>query len=410
VLRGNRDFQKLWLGQFVSLFGTGLGALPFTAVLVLDASAFEMGLLGAAGMLPGFVAGLPAGAWVDRLRRRPVLIAADAGRAALLAWVFVAAVGGWLTMPQLYVVALGAGVCTVFFDIAYHAYLPSLVEPGELVAANSRLAASASAAEAGSFSVGGWIVQLASARMAVLADAVSYVVSAAAILSIRGRESPGPAASERRPMHREAAEGVRTLLADPVLRGLAAARMVRDLSYGLVGSVILLYGIEELGFEPGALGLIFAVGGVSSIAGAALAGRIAARAGAALAMRSARLVAAAATLLIAAAPGSNLAGVLCLVGQQLFGDSAMAVYEVNEASLRQAITPGRLLGRIEATFQFGGLAAGLSGLLLGGLVGEALGLRTAILLGAAGHFAAVAALVAAPLPGRRQGLVPVRDA
>ncbi len=184
----NADFVKLWTGQTVSTLGTLMGALQLTAVLVLDASPLQMGLLAALRVAPGLIFGLAAGVWVDRLRRRPILIAADMGRAALMGSIPIAFLLGALRMEHLYLVAFGTGALTIFFDTAYRSYLPSLVPRGDLIEANSKLTASESVVEVTAFSVGGWIAQLVSAIATVTVDALSFLVSGVAIALIRKSE------------------------------------------------------------------------------------------------------------------------------------------------------------------------------------------------------------------------------
>ncbi|MBE7518812.1 MAG: MFS transporter [Thermoflexaceae bacterium] len=389
MLWQNRDFLKLWAGQTVSLFGTLLGALPFTAIFIIHASAMEMALLSAAQMLPGFLAGLVAGAWVDRLRRRPLMIAADLGRAALLGSIFVAAWFDVLRIEHLFAAAFATGALTILFDVAYHAYLPTIVEPRALTEGNAKLAASASVAEAGSFSAGGWVVQFASAQAAVLADALSFIVSAMCLGAIRAPEPQPSPRGEREGILPEIGEGLRVLFVDPALRALALANIARHFGYGAIGAVILLFVTEgELGMSPGLVGVIFAVGGVSSLFGAGLAGRAARRFGVGPAMVCGLSVAAVASLCIPLAPDSSLTGIAFLVAQQLFGDAADTVFDINEISLRQALVPARLLGRIEASIRFLSLGVMLLGALAAGVIASQVDLRAALVTGTMGMAAA----------------------
>ncbi|HEX5547701.1 MAG TPA: MFS transporter, partial [Ktedonobacterales bacterium] len=192
------DFLKLWAGQSVSLFGSLLTqfALPLLAALMLGAGAGQMALLAAAEVAPGLLLGFVAGVWVDRLRRRPLLIAADMGRALALASIPLAAVLGALRIEQLYVVAVLVSICTVFFDVAYPSFLPSLLRREELVEGNSKLAASESLAEVSGWSIAGVLVQVAGAPLAILVDAATFVASAVSLVSIRTKEAPPTAAPE----------------------------------------------------------------------------------------------------------------------------------------------------------------------------------------------------------------------
>lgn len=387
-----REFRRLWVARTVSRFGSLLGALPYTAVFFLHASPAQMALLTVFTMLPGFLGGLAAGVWVDRLRRRPVMIVADLGRAAALVTVFVAAIAGHLTFPHVYAVAFVNGVLEVFFDVAAIAFLPSVVGRHRLVAANSRLVAADAVTEASSFSVGGWIVQLASATVAVGVDAATFVVSALGLARMTVEETP-PAPAPRGGFRAvtEAREGFAVLRSHHDLRAMAASVVLRDLSFGLVGAVILLFVARDLGFSAGAMGLIFAAGGVSSFAGAVATAAITATFGEGRAMFAGYLGALVGTVLVAVAGGGTALAAAFLVAAQLVGDGAMTVYEINQESARQALVPDRLLGRVDAAVRVAGLGAMLTGALVAGALGNAVGLRAplvvAVMVQAAGLLA-----------------------
>jgi MFS family permease len=276
-LGADPDFRRLWAGQSISVFGTLVTrtALPFTALFVLHAGPLDVALLAAADLVAGVVFGLVAGAWVDRLPRRRVMIVADLGRAALLASVPAMAALGVLRLEALYGVAFLTGALTVWFDVAYHAHLPFLVPPRDLVEANSRLAASASVAEVGAFGIGGWLVQWLSAPRALIVDAVSFLVSAAAIGAIRKPEPPPAPAAGRAGLVREIREGFRALAGDPRLLAIATSEVAAGFAMRLFGTLILVFATRELGLAAGVQGMIYAVGGVTSLTGALLAGPVA---------------------------------------------------------------------------------------------------------------------------------------
>jgi len=395
----NRDFLKLWSGQTVSMFGSLITrtALPFTAILVLKASPFQMSLLLAADLVPGFVMGLVAGVWVDRLRRRPIMIGADLGRAVLLVSIPVAASLGLLHIGQLYAVALLTGSLTVFFDVAYRSYLPTLVRREQLVEANSRLTATASAAEVGAFGIGGWLVQLFSAPLAILIDSFSFLCSAVFVGLIRTSEPPPLPKTERKGLLPEIGEGLRVVLGDPFLRVMAGCAVAVELHFGVFGTLFLLYTSRELGFEPGLLGLIFAVGGLSSLLGASVAGPSARWLGIGRAMTLGLLLFSLAGLLAPFARGATVFAAVLLIAQQVFGDGAFTAYEVNQISLRQVIAPSQMLGRVNASMQFASLVATVIGSLVGGLLGEAVGLRSTLVIGACVTLPAVLWLMLSPL-------------
>jgi len=404
------DFLKLWSGQTISLFGTGLGALPFAAIFLLDASVMEMAVLAAAGTAPALLFGLVAGVWVDRLPRRPVLIVANLGRAALLGTVIVAAVFDFLRIEHLFAVAFLAGTLEIFFDLAYVAYLPSLVERDELLEGNSKLAASAAAAEAGSFSIGGWIVQIFSATAAVVVDAVSYLVSGLLFAGIRKAEAPREPPPPNTSIVAEVREGLGALFGHPVLRAMGLANAAMDLGSGMIGSVILFYVVRDLGFEPGIAGLIFAVGGVTSLLGAVVARPLTRRIGMGPAMILGVGMFAASTVFIPLAQGATIAGAVLLVAQQVLGDPGYTIHEVNQVSLRQVLTPGRLLGRVSSGMRFSGLAAMFAGSLAAGVIGDTFGLRMALFTATGVEAAAVALLFFSPVRRLRDIAAPETEA
>jgi MFS family permease len=264
----NTDFLKLWSAQTVSVTGSMLGALQLTAVLTLDPGPSQMALVTASGLVPSVVLGLAIGAWVDRLPRRPMLFATDLGRMALLGSIPVAWALDVLSFPQLYLIAFFHGLLTIFFDVAYRSYLPALVSSNQLVDANSKLSASASAAEVGAFSFGGWIAQLSSAVTVAAVDSATFLVSALLLARVRRREDAPGRTAESRSVRREIVEGLRLVVKHRLLRAIVVSRAAVGIGGGIVGTLIVLFGIDTLGFAPGVLGSIFAIGGVSSILGA----------------------------------------------------------------------------------------------------------------------------------------------
>lgn len=390
------DFLRLWAGTSISLMGTGLGAVPFTALLYLRASASEMAFLGVAQVAPGLAGGLLAGAWVDRVRRRPLLIAADLARAALLLSLPAAAIVGTLTMAQLYAVAVLLGGCEIVFDVAYQSYLPTLVAREDLVEANSRLAASQSVAETGAFSIGGWIAQLTSALVAATADALSFLGSALFLWSIRAPE-PAPGAREGGVgFLREALGGFATLPRDGRLLGIAGNVVGTRLARGLIGAVILIYGNRELGLPAGVLGMIFAVGGVTSLAGTFVADAAARRLGLGRSLVVAGVVTSLTTLLLPLARGPAALATAFLIAGQVFDDPAEAVLEINRTTLQQAVTPHNVRGRVNAAFRLLELAAMLVGALAAAWLAPAAGLRAVLVAGMACRALGAASLALSP--------------
>lgn len=416
----HRDFVRLWAAATVSTFGSLVTrtALPFVAILILDATPFDISLLVIAELGPGFAIGLVAGAWVDRLRRRPVLIVADLGRAALLLSIPIAALGGWLSLPHLLIVAAGGSLLTVIFDVAYLAYLPSLVQRADLLEANSNVTAAGAVAEAAAFSSGGWLVQWLTAPFAILVDALTFLASAWFVWRIKTSEPVGITTAEDRQNRRivgEITEGLRVVATNATLRALAGSTAALNVSFGIGGAVFLLYVNQEVGFDPGVLGLIFALGGVASLAGAIASARVT-RFGLGRTLIAALVVTAVGQGLVPFATTTSLVAVVLLVGQQLLGDFAATIYEVNQVSLRQAITASALQGRVNASVRVLETGGTLLGALLGGIGAEAIGIRTMlivgvaiILLGAGWLFASpVRQLMATPLelPAADPSIVP----
>jgi MFS family permease len=403
----NPSFVRLWTGETISVFGSLIGrtALPFTAILVLDAGPIQIALLSAAELVPAFLAGPFVGVWVDRLRRRPIMIAADVGRFALLGTIPLAHVFDALTMEQLYGVAFFVGILTISFDVAYLSYLPTLVNRDQLLEGNSKLAASSSVAEIGGFSLSGWLVQLVTGPVTILIDAVSFLFSAAFVAAIRAPEPPPAPAEERTSVREEFTEGVRFLLRDPILRPLAASAVTLELAWRLFGAVFLVFVTKDLGFRPGLLGMTFAVGGVSSLFGALLARRSADRFGLGPSMWGGLMLMGVSMLFIPLAQGATAVAVALLVAQQLVGDGGATVFEINQVSLRQSVTPERMLGRVNAAIRLTSLAAMLLGSLIGGVMGETVGLRPTLIAGAGATFAAALWIIASPARGMRD--VPV---
>ena len=389
------DFLRLWFGQTISVFGSMIGgaALSFTAILFLKATPFQLGVLNAMQIVPALLAGLFAGAWVDRLRRRPLLIGADIGRALVLASLPLSALLGMLHIGQVYVVALLVSILTIIFDVAYQAYLPGLVGKDELVEGNSKLSASAAVAEFGGFSIAGWLVQALTAPFAILIDAASFGVSAITLGLIRSREAEVIPA-EHPDMYREIGDGLQAVRQHVLLRAIAAAVFVEGLAGGIFGALVVLYMSRGLGFNPGILTMIWAVGGVSAFAGAALAPRLTRRIGPGRLMIAGLVVFGISSMFIPRASGATLLSAIFLIIAQT-GDGFFTVYEINRVSLVQGLVVERLLGRVNATMRFLALAAALLGSLLGGLLGETLGVRTTLVMGACGTL--LAALALSPL-------------
>ena len=397
----HRDFRLLWGGETVSELGSqvSLLALPLLAVGPLHATALEMGLLTAASTAAFLVVGLPAGVWVDRMRRRRVMIGADVGRVIVLGSVPIAYALGDLTLAQLFVVTLVSGILTVFFDVAYQSYLPALVGRAHLVEGNAKLTGSAQVAAVAGPSVAGGLVQAIGSSAAVAVDSLSFVVSAAAVGAIRAPE-PKPVVPEGghpRLLH-GIAEGLRFVFGNALLRAIAATTATANLFSGIAAAVEILFLVRQVHASPGVIGLLFTMGGVGGVAGAFAAGPIARRFGGARATILGITASAGALLIPLTMPGGGL--LFFGFGMLMVGFSA-TVYNVNQVSFRQQLCPDRLLGRMNATMRFVVWGVLPVGAVVGGVLGAALGLRTTLWIGALGQALAVVWLLASPMRGLR---------
>ncbi len=400
----NGDFVRLWTASTISVFGSLITrtALPFAAILVLGAGPLEIAGLRSLELVAALVVGLVAGAWVDRLRRRPVMIAADLGRAILLGSIPLAALGGVLGIGQLFGVAFLAAILTTFFDLADRSYLPSLVAPRQLVAANSALTASASVAEFTAFGLGGFLIQLFSAPIAIAVDAVSFLVSAAFLGSIGRPEPPRPAPEDRRPILHEIGHGLRLVVGSPILRAIAGASASAHVLWGIFGTAYLLFATRDLGLGPASIGVIAGLGGAGSLVGAVLAARAVRRLGLGPTLLLGMIGFTAGNALIPLAPsGAIVLGAACLAAQQLVGDGFGTAYDVVEISLRQSIVADEDLGRVNGTIRFITVLLQLAATIAGGLIAESLGLRTAMALGVGGGIAAIAFIWFSPIRSMR---------
>jgi predicted MFS family arabinose efflux permease len=380
------DFLKLWFGQTVSQFGSHItsGALPLIAVLTLDATPAQMGLLSAAGALPVLLFSLFIGVWVDRLRRRPLMIAADLGRFVLLLLVPVAAFSGALRMEMLYIVAALGGLLGVVFDVSYRSMLPTLVTREHLLEGNTRLATTESLAEVGGPPLSGLLVQLVSGPLAVLFDAFSFLVSILSLLLIRTPEPPPAPPEDREPVLAEIAGGFRALGQHPAVRVLVTGTAIRAFFGSMIGALYSLYVVRELGLSPAMPGLLTGAGGIGALIGAGLSARMARRFGLGRTLAGTVLVAGSINLLLPFAGGSALLAAGLLFATQLFGDAAWAIHGIQEMSLRQTLIPDRLLGRANAGVGFlvGGVAP--LGAVVGGWLATHLGVRETLLVAVLG--------------------------
>ena len=394
----NRDFLQLWIGETISLFGSEVSelALPLAAILVLGAEAGDLGLLGAARFAPFLLLTLPVGVLADRRRRRPMLVAANLGRAVAIGSVPALALLDALSMPALLLIAATVGSLTVLFDVTYTSYVPTVVGRDQLIAGNSRLQVSASAAAIGGPGLGGLLVQALTAPVALVVDAISYLVSAVNLLLIRTVELE-PGAGHRASMIREVRDGFALLLGHRSLRALAGVAGTYNLFSQWVTVLFLLFAVEELRMSPGVIGLVISSGAVGALIGAVLAGRVARLIGVGPAIVWAVVVECGVMLPIGFLAGASPFVLVVLVAVHVVNGCFVTMSSVHALAYRQAVAPERLLGRITAGYRFISYGAIPIGAVLGGLAGEWLGLRGGLVLGSVGLLTAAAFVLVSPL-------------
>jgi MFS family permease len=397
------DWRLFWLSTTVSVFGSQVSALaiPLTAIDSLDAPAFQIGLLNASLSLPFLLIGLLAGAWVDRMRRRPLLIVSDILRGLLLVSVPTAFLIDALSMVQLYAVGLLFGCLTVFFDVAYDAYVPALVGRERLVSANSMIEVSRSSAQVVGPGVAGLLIGIVGAPIAVLIDALSFLMSGGLIAAIRRPETEveraarAPGEGRVRILAAEIGEGLRYVLGHRYLRAIAACTATFNFFSAAVSALFLLYTVREIGLPVELIGLIFAVGSLGLFGGIWLASRLPPRIGVGPTIITGILISGPAGLIVPLAP-APLAVPLFIAFELLLGVGLM-VYNINQRSLRQAITPPRMLARMTATMRFLVFGSIPLGAFLGGLAGDLIGLRETLWIAAIGGSLAFVPIVLSPV-------------
>ncbi len=392
----DRNFTLLFASRAASQMGARLTTLglPLAALTVLHASPFEAGLLATLRTLPFLLIGLPAGAWVDRIRRRPLLLIGGAGHLVVVASIPVAWAFGVLTLVQLYVVALVLGVLNVFFDVAYQSYVPFLIGRDRLVDANAKLQSAESITTVAGPTVAGFLVQLLGAPLALAADGVSRLWSVVCIALIRRRE-PVPERKPGRHLGREIREGLTFVLTHPLLRPIASCTALYNLFYGVSSTMVIVLLADELHIGPGRIGVFFAVAGVGAVVGALVAGRIARGLGAGPAIWLPMLAAAPFNTLVPMAD-ADWRFWLAAAGMAV-GSAGAVIYNIGQLSVRQQVCPDELLGRVNATVRFLVWGTLPVGSFVGGLLGGAIGVRAAVWVAALGMAVAVWPLLASPL-------------
>ncbi|HVH50553.1 MAG TPA: MFS transporter [Gaiellaceae bacterium] len=378
------DFLKLWTGQSISELGSQVSqlAIPWLAAVGLHASPFAFSLLGVLGFLPFILFALPAGVWVDRLRRRQILIVGDASRAMLLGLIPILWAAGVLQIWHLLVLQFVIGIFTVFFDVAYQSYLPALIEREHLVDGNSKLQLTVSVAQVAGPSTSGALIAAITAPYAIVGDAISFVISAVFMLRMKHRENlpRQDAGLPRAKMWPQVKEGLAWVLGNRNLRAVAGCTGTSNFCSSVMFSIVILYLVRVLHLSSVEVGAVFAVGSGGSIVGALVANRLQKRIGVGNAIVFASILFSAGGIAFPLAPRAFPLPVL-MAGMLLFGFGGVA-YNIVQVSYRQAITPERLQGRMNAAMRWIVWGTIPLGTLAGGAITQVTTLRTALWVGA----------------------------
>jgi len=399
----HRDFLLLWSAQGISAVGSRITrtALPMAAILVAGAGALDLGLLAVTLTLPRALFAWFGGGWVDRHRRRPILIGGDLARAIALLAIPAAAYWSVLSMPLLYLIAAITGVANVLFELADHVFITDLVAREQLLDANGKREAVDAVAEISGPALGGTLVALLTAPLAIAVDAATFVASAGLIARIRKRETI--AATAAAPSFSDDVRiGIRVVWRNPAIRALFIAAATMTLFGSFMASLYTLFALTALGLTPTELGIAIGCGGIGALAGALLAARAAARFGARRTLIGSLALGAAMQVLIPLAPPIPWIAMTFLIATQVIGDGALTVWEINETTLRQRLLPPEALGRAAATFQVANGVLTPLGALAGAVLTESIGIRPTLWLLPIGFGLALVSLVVArtALPAR----------
>jgi len=400
------DFLKFWSADSISFFGSQFSALaiPWVAVTTLGADASQMGILGALSLLAFPLFGLFVGVWVDRNLRKRTMIVSNLGRALLLATIPAATILGGLSMNLLYIVSFLVGTLQAFFDIGYQAYVPSLVERTQLVEANSKLETSRSTAQVAGPSIAGVLVQIFSAPYVILGDVLGYFGSATFLSTIRKKEATPEATGKT--VYEDIREGLVVVLRNRSLSSIAGCTATSNLFSNAYGVLLLLFFYNELHMSAFESGIVFTAGGIGSVVGALTSSRISRVLGVGWAIVSGALIFGLASLAFyfAAQP---FAIPLMAIAQFIIGVTVV-LYNVNQVSYRQALVPLEIQGRMNASMRFIVWGTIPVGAILGGVLGQWLGVRPAIGVAAVGSMLAFLWVILSPvrkireIPGREQ--------
>ncbi len=395
----NSDFLKLWSAETISAFGDTISdvALPLVAIITLGAGAREMGILKALDNAPVLLFGLFVGVWVDRVRRRPLMIATQLGRGILLATVPVAAGAGILRIELLYFVSFFGGMLSAIFVLATTTLLPSLLSQEDLVEGNSKLSISRSVAQIAGPGLAGALVESLTAPFTVALDVLSFLISSVGLLFIRSSESVRIRNQRTQGIWNEIGEGFRTIFLHPILSSMIIGTTIGSLGGAIHGTVFVLYLTHELMINPFWFGIILASAGGASLLGAIIANSGAQRYGPGPMLIVTTLLMSIGMGIVPLAAEVSMFVIPILIVAQVFQSIGMTVYGINQISLRQAITPGELLGRVNASRRVLVFGVIPFGALIGGVLGETMGMQFTLVVGALVEFLCFFFLLTSPV-------------
>lgn len=376
------DFMKIWAGESVSLVGNQITifALPLVAILTLHATVFQVGLLNMSRNLPLVVFSLLAGVWLDRMKRRPILIACSLGNAVLIGLVPLSSATGWLSMGLLYAVTILVGILSVFFDVGVLTYMPSLVGRRKLSQSNSMIQTSTSLALVAGPGIAGALVGVLTAPITLTADAISYVCSAIGLITIRRREPEPERPAQRQTIRRSIAEGLRSVYGSPILRSLLGLSASFNFAQSAFITILVVYAVRSLGLSPFQLGIVIGATAVGGAIGAAFGNRISKIFGVGPTMLCSLSGATLFPLLFLIPRGNGFFDVVFMATIQFIYGFGVLTYNVHTVTLRQVVTPDRLLGRMNASYRLVLLGTQPPGAFLAGVIGQRFGLHTALLV------------------------------
>lgn len=407
----HRDFLRYWFSQSVSRTSVQVATftLPLAAIFLFDASASELGILNAAAFAPYLLITMPAGAWIDRCRKRPLLIGADVGRVLALLAVPLLESAGMLEIYHLYAIAFAMGVFAVFFDVSGSAYLPSLIGRDRLLDGNGKLQATIVVSKSGGPAVGGTLVQVLTAPAALIASVVGSLASVAALCMIRTKEEPPKASGKERKFLAEIGESLRFIMGNQYLRFLTIRSGINNMFFTARNTVLPLFILQTLGLNSAVLGVIMGVGAVGALIGATLSKKIVTRLGPGRTIAVSYGITSAAQVLLPSAMGPPAVALCILLPMFFTGGLFMTIGNTNVATLQQMIIPRRLLGRAVAgmrTVTWGSMPLGA---LLGGLLGSVIGIREALIVTATGFCLTALWIAVSPIARLRTMPEPPED-